>query len=98
MFMSGENCRDIIGSHFVNDTITENKTLKVDLAVFAVRELGPNYPYFGQGIKHSKTGKDKKSPLFSSVKDRIKHKKIPVSWAGKTKMDRTGLEPVTSCV
>ena len=96
--MSGENCRDIIGAHFVNDTITENKTLKVDLAVFAVRELRPNYPCFGQGIKHSKTGKDKKSPLFSSVKDRIKHKKIPVSPTGKTKMDRTGLEPVTSCV
>lgn len=86
MFMSGENCRDIIGSHFVNDTITENKTLKVDLAVFAVRELGPNYPYFGQGIKHSKTVTDEKVRSFSTRKDTTKHKKIPVSWAGKTKM------------
>lgn len=46
MFMSGENCRDIIGAHFVNDTITENKTLKVDPAIFAIGELVLNYPYF----------------------------------------------------
>ena len=68
---------------------------KVDLAIFAVRELGPNYPYFSQGIKHSKTGKDRKLKLFSSEKDTIKHKKIPVLRAGKINLDRTGLEPVS---
>ena len=67
----------------------------MDLAVFAVRELGPNYPYFSQGIKHSKTGKDRKLKLSSSVKDTIKHKKIPVLRAGKIKMVRARLEPVT---
>ena len=58
----------------------------MDLAVFAVRELVPNYPYFWQGIKHSRTGKDKKSPFFSSVKGTIKHKKIPVLSTGKTNL------------
>ena len=38
----------------------KSKFQKVDLAIFAVRELGPNYPYFWTGIKHSKTGKDRK--------------------------------------
>ena len=93
--MSGENCRDIIGSYFVNDTITGNKTLKVDLAIFAFSELGPNYPYFSQRIKHSKTGKDKKLSNSSSVKDRIKHKKIPILSTGKTNLGRIGLEPTT---
>ncbi len=68
---------------------------KVDLAIFAVRELGLNYPYFSQGIKHSKTVSDEKAKSFSSEKDTIKHKKIPVSRAGKINLDRTGLEPVT---
>ena len=63
----------------------------MDLAIFAVRELGPNYPYFGQGIKHSKTGKDKKLSKSSSVKGIIKHKKIPVLRAGKINLDRKGL-------
>ena len=70
----------------------------MDLAIFAVRELGPNYPYFWQRIKHSKTGKDKKSPFSSSEKDTIKHKKIPVLSTGKINLDRKGLEPLTSCV
>ena len=73
----------------------KSKFQKVDLAIFAVRELGPNYPHFSKGIKHSKTVKDKKLQLFSSVKDTIKHKKIPASPTGKTNLDRTGLEPVT---
>ena len=49
----------------------------MDLAIFAVRELGPNYPYFSQGIKYSKTEKDRKLKLSSSEKDTNKHKKIP---------------------
>ena len=76
----------------------KSKFQKVDLAIFAVRELGPNYPHFSKGIKHSKTGKGKESRLFSSVKDTIKHKKIPVLRAGKINLDRKGLEPLTSCV
>lgn len=68
---------------------------KVDPAVFAVRELGPNYPYFSQGIKHSKTVNDEKVRSFSTKKDKTKHKKIPVLRAGKINLDRTGLEPVT---
>ena len=63
-----------------------NKSPKVALAIFDVRELGRNYPYFWQGIKHSKTGKDKKLQIFSSVKDIIKHKKIPVSPMVKTNL------------
>ena len=70
----------------------------MDLAIFAVRELGPNYPYLGQGIKHSKTGKDKMLKLFSSGRDTIKHKKIPVSSTGKINLGQAGLEPVTFCI
>ena len=81
-----------------NDTITENMILKVDLAVFAVRELGLNYPYFGQGMKHSKTVNDEKVRSFSTKKDKTKHKKIPVLSTGKINLDRKGLEPLTSCV
>ena len=68
---------------------------KVDLAIFAVRELGPNYPYFWQGIKHSKTDKDRKLKLSSSEEDTIKHKKIPVLSTGKINLGRIGLEPTT---
>lgn len=68
---------------------------KVDLANFAVRELAPNYPYFCQEIKHSKTVSDEKVGTSSSEKDTIKHKKIPILSTGKINLDRTGLEPVT---
>jgi len=67
----------------------------VDLAVFAVRELALNYPHLCQEINHSKTVSDEKVRSFSTKKDKIKHKKIPVSTTGKIKMDRTGLEPVS---
>ena len=67
----------------------------MDPAIFAVRELGPNYPYFTHTIKHSKTKDDNKLKLFSSEKDTTKHKKIPVSRAGKINLVRARLEPVT---
>ena len=67
----------------------------MDLEIFAVRELGLNYPYFSQRIKHSKTVIDEKVRNFSTKKDKLNHKKIPVSTTGKINLDRTGLEPVT---
>lgn len=81
-----------------NDTITENMILEVDLAIFVVRELGLNYLYFPQRIKHSKMVSDEKVRNFSSGKDKLKHKKIPILSTGKINLDRKGLEPLTSCV
>ena len=69
----------------------------MDPAIFAVGELVLNYPYLCQEIKHSKTVTDEKVRSFSTRKDTTKHKKIPVSWAGKTKMVQIGLESLTSC-
>ena len=76
----------------------KSKFQKVDLAIFHVRELVPNYPYFWQRITHSKKVKDEKVRSFSTKKDKTKHKKIPVLRAGKINLDRKGLEPLTSCV
>ena len=55
----------------------------MDLVIFAVRELALNYPYFWQGIKHSKMVNDEKVRSFSTKKDKTKHKKIPVLSTGK---------------
>lgn len=61
----------------------KSQSQKVDLVIFAVRELGLNYPYFSQGIKHSKTGEDRKLKLSRRKKIQLNIKKSPSCRRGK---------------